>query len=57
MSERRRGQNRAYTDADKVRAGLNDRGLGRWRAYAAEMAPIVPALAPWAERFGYGTSG
>ena len=43
--------------ADKVRAGLNDRGLGRWRAYAAEMAPIVPALAPWAERFGYGTSG
>jgi hypothetical protein len=43
--------------ADQVRAGLNDRGLGRWRAYAAEMAPIMPVLAPWVERFGYGTPG
>jgi len=43
--------------ADQVRGGLSDRGLGRWRAYAAEMAPLMPALAPWVERFGYGTSG
>jgi len=43
--------------ADQVRAGLNDRGLGRWRAYAGEMAPLIPVLAPWVERFGYGTSG
>ena len=43
--------------ADQVRAGLNDRGLGRWRAYAAEMKPLMPALAPWVRRFGYGASG
>ena len=43
--------------ADQVRAGLNRRGLGRWRAYAAELAPVAPMLAPWIERFGYGTSG
>jgi hypothetical protein len=43
--------------ADQVRAGLNDRGLGRWRAYAAEMAPLMPVLAPWVERFGYRTPG
>jgi hypothetical protein len=36
-----------------VRAGLNRRGLGRWRAYARELAPAQPILKPWVERFGY----
>ena len=50
--------NRPYTERRPgPRWAESRRGLGRWRAYAAEMAPIVPALAPWAERFGYGTSG
>jgi tetratricopeptide (TPR) repeat protein len=39
--------------APQVRAGVNRQGLGRWRAYAAELAPIQPILAPWIERFGY----
>ena len=39
--------------APQVRAGLNRQGLGRWRAYAAELAPILPVLAPWVERLGY----
>jgi hypothetical protein len=39
--------------APQVRAGLNRRGLGRWRAYAAELSPVMPILAPWIERFGY----
>jgi tetratricopeptide (TPR) repeat protein len=43
--------------AAQVRAGLNRRGLGRWRAYADELAPILPLLAPWVEAFGYGGSG
>ncbi|HEX4198004.1 MAG TPA: sulfotransferase [Caulobacteraceae bacterium] len=43
--------------ADQVRAGLNRRGLGRWRAYESELAPIMPTLAPWIERFGYGAAG
>jgi Flp pilus assembly protein TadD len=52
-----RGRNIRTPSADQVRAGLNSRGLGRWRAYAAELAPVAPILAPWIERFGYGTSG
>ena len=39
--------------ADQVREGFSRRGLGRWRLYADELAPVLPILAPWAERFGY----
>jgi tetratricopeptide (TPR) repeat protein len=39
--------------APQVRAGLNRQGLGRWRGYAAELAPTQPILAPWVARFGY----
>ena len=39
--------------APQVRAGLNRKGLGRWRTYAAELAPVQSILAPWVERFGY----
>ena len=43
--------------APQVRAGLNRQGLGRWRAYAAELAPVTPILDPWIERLGYGAAG
>ena len=39
--------------ADQVRAGLNRQGLGRWRAYARDLAPVMATLAPWVARFGY----
>uniref|UniRef100_UPI0035C96E3C tetratricopeptide repeat-containing sulfotransferase family protein n=1 Tax=uncultured Sphingomonas sp. TaxID=158754 RepID=UPI0035C96E3C len=39
--------------APQVRAGLNRRGLGRWEAYREALAPVMPTLAPWVERFGY----
>jgi tetratricopeptide (TPR) repeat protein len=39
--------------AHQVRAGLNRRGLGRWQHYRAELEPVLPALAPWVERFAY----
>ena len=39
--------------AAQVRAGLSRRGLARWRAYEAQLAPVLPGLAPWVERFGY----
>ena len=39
--------------APQVRAGLNRRGLGRWRDYQDELAPVLPILAPWVERFSY----
>ncbi len=48
---RRRGPR--TPSAAQVREGLNRRGLGRWRAYAAELAPVRPILAPWIARFGY----
>ena len=43
--------------AQQVRAGLNRQGLGRWRAYADELAPVMRILEPWIERFGYDGAG
>lgn len=38
----------------QISRGLNREGVGRWRAYAQHLQSIVPVLAPWARRFGYG---
>jgi hypothetical protein len=32
--------------------GLNAQGVGKWRDYAAEMAPVQDVLAPWVAKFG-----
>ena len=37
----------------QVKRGLVKDGVGAWRRYAAQMAPVLPILAPWVERFGY----
>jgi tetratricopeptide (TPR) repeat protein len=37
----------------QLREGLNAKGLGRWRRYAAEMAPVLPILDPWVRAHGY----
>jgi hypothetical protein len=39
--------------ATQVRQGLNRKGVGRWRAYARELGPVMARLAPWIERWGY----
>lgn len=39
--------------AAQLREGLTTRRAGRWRAYADQLAPVLPALAPWVEAFGY----
>ncbi|MDE2486420.1 MAG: sulfotransferase [Alphaproteobacteria bacterium] len=39
--------------AAQVREGVNRKGVARWRRYAAELAPVLPALAPWIARYGY----
>jgi tetratricopeptide (TPR) repeat protein len=36
----------------QVRRGLFD-GRGQWRRYERRLAPILPILQPWIERFGY----
>jgi tetratricopeptide (TPR) repeat protein len=40
--------------AAHVRAGVDRRGLDRWRGYAAELGPVKAVLAPWVEAWGYG---
>ncbi len=39
--------------AAQLRAGVNTAGAGRWRAYAAELEPVMAVLAPWVETFSY----
>jgi tetratricopeptide (TPR) repeat protein len=47
---RRRGV--ATASAAQVRRDLYDGG-GAWRRHAAALAPVLPILAPWVERFGF----
>lgn len=47
---RKRGVQTA--SATQVRRGLYDGG-GRWRRYEAQLAPVLPILEPWVERFGF----
>lgn len=37
--------------------GLNAEGIGRWRDYSDQLAPTLPLLSPWVERFGYARAG
>jgi len=39
--------------AAQVARGLNREGQGSWRRYREQMAPVLPLLQPWVERFGY----
>lgn len=39
--------------ANQVRAGINSGGVGQWRAYRAQLEPVLPVLEPWVRRFGY----
>jgi tetratricopeptide (TPR) repeat protein len=39
--------------APQVRQGLYGGAAGQWRRYERELAPILPILQPWVERFGY----
>lgn len=39
--------------ATQIARGLNADGVGAWRRFQREMAPVLPLLEPWAARFGY----
>jgi tetratricopeptide (TPR) repeat protein len=39
--------------AKQVRRGLNASGVAYWRNYERHLAPILPVLQPWVEKFGY----
>lgn len=39
--------------AQQIRRGLYKEAVSQWRRYENELAPALPALRPWIERFGY----
>jgi hypothetical protein len=39
--------------AHQVVKGLSSEGAGQWKKYREQLAPVLPVLNPWAERFGY----
>jgi tetratricopeptide (TPR) repeat protein len=55
---------RAFADQARDRAvatpsgaqlakGLSAEGVGAWRRYRDQLAPVLPTLAPWVEAYGY----
>jgi hypothetical protein len=38
----------------QVTEPIYQRAAGRWERYRAQLEPILPILAPWAEKMGYG---
>lgn len=43
----------ATPSARQVIEPLYNRSIGRWRRYAEHLAPVLPKLNVWAERYGY----
>lgn len=39
----------------QVAQPIYKRARGRWERYRAQLAPVLPILAPWAEKLGYST--
>ncbi len=54
FAEKSRGAGIATPSAMQLAGGINADGVGHWKAYARELAPVMPVLAPWVERYGYG---
>jgi len=48
-----RGRDINTPSARQVVEPIYSRSVGRWRAYAAQLSPVLPVLAPWTLRFGY----
>lgn len=46
-------RNLTTASAPQIRRGLTRDSVGAWRSYREHMAPVLPLLAPWVERFGY----
>jgi tetratricopeptide (TPR) repeat protein len=43
----------ASASSAQIARGLYTEGTSHWRRYGAQVAPVLPILAPWVERFGY----
>ena len=53
FAERGRRGGVASASAAQISRGLFSEGVGQWRRYRDQLAPVLPLLAPWAQRFGY----
>jgi len=53
FAARARTQSITTPSSAQVIRGLNREGIGHWRRYRDQMAPVLPILQPWVERFGY----
>lgn len=43
----------ATPSATQVMKGISREGVGQWRHYEQQLAPIMPTLAPWVRKWGY----
>jgi hypothetical protein len=53
FAARARTQSITTPSSVQVIQGLNREGIGHWRRYREEMAPVLPILQPWVKRFDY----
>jgi tetratricopeptide (TPR) repeat protein len=53
FAERARQRRTATPSIAQLTTGLSRRGLGQWRRYADELAPVMETLAPWVRTFDY----
>ncbi|MGA7712327.1 MAG: sulfotransferase [Rhizomicrobium sp.] len=54
FSERARARTiRSTLSATQVRRQLYSEGVDQWRRYEKQLAPMLPILAPWVQKFGY----
>jgi len=53
FSERIKERGVATPSGAQLAGGLSAEGVGQWRRYRQQLAPALPKLAPWVERFGY----
>lgn len=53
FAERTRDRGIATPSGAQLAGGLSAEGVGSWRRYREQLAPVLPVLAPWVERFGY----
>jgi tetratricopeptide (TPR) repeat protein len=56
ISARARRGEVASASSAQIARGLFSDGAGQWRRYRAQLAPVLPLLTPWVERFGYDES-
>jgi Flp pilus assembly protein TadD len=53
FADRTRDRGIATPSGAQLAGGLSAEGVGQWRRYRRQMAPALPRLAPWVERYGY----